>query len=72
MNNELPSRYLSLKDAAQRYSTSKSTLYLHIKRGNLRAIKFGGHTLLDRAFADRFFDSLPEVKLGTGRLDYTA
>jgi hypothetical protein len=67
--NESAPRYLSLKDAARRYGTSKSALYVHIGRGNIRALKFGGRTLVDCASADRFFDGLPEVKLGASRLE---
>jgi excisionase family DNA binding protein len=71
MTPDLPPRYLSLKAAARRYSTSKSTLHLLIKRGHIKAIKFGGHTLIRRSSSDEYFDSLPEVRLGAGRLDYT-
>jgi Helix-turn-helix domain len=65
MNHEskFEPRYIGLKAAALRYGTSKSTLYLLIKRGNVRAIKFGGRTLIDCASGDKFFDGLPEVKL---------
>jgi excisionase family DNA binding protein len=55
-------RYLGLRDAAKRYGTSKSTLYVLIKRGHIRAVKHGGRTLIDCASADKFFDGLPEVK----------
>jgi hypothetical protein len=60
-------RYISLKSAVKRYETSRSTLYLHIRQGHFRAIKHGGRTLIDVASADRFFDGLPEVKLGRVR-----
>lgn len=63
MNYEPAPRYLSLKDAARRYGTSRSTLYVHVKRGNIRAIKFGGRTLIDVASADKFFDTLPDLHL---------
>jgi excisionase family DNA binding protein len=64
MIHEPQPRYLCLKDAARRYGTSKSTLYLHIARGSIRAIKHGGRTLVDVASADAYFDNLPLVKLG--------
>jgi hypothetical protein len=63
MISESVPRYISLRDTVRRYGTSKSTLYVHIQHGNIRAIKFGGRTLVDRASADRFFDALPVVKL---------
>jgi excisionase family DNA binding protein len=62
MKPEPTPRYLSVRGAARRYGTSKSTLYLHLKRRNIRAIKFGGRTLIEVASTDRFFDSRPEFK----------
>jgi excisionase family DNA binding protein len=56
---ELTPRYLSLRDATRRYGTSKSTLYLLIQRRDIRAIKFGGRTLVHVASADAFFDAQP-------------
>jgi hypothetical protein len=56
-------RYLSPKNTAYRYGTSKSTIYLHIKLGHFRAIKFGGRTLIDVSNADTFFDALPQLSL---------
>jgi hypothetical protein len=63
MPPDITLRFLDLKSTARRYGTSKSTLYLHIARGDIRAIKHGGRTLVDCASADRFFDALPEVRL---------
>jgi excisionase family DNA binding protein len=63
MTPEPTPRYLSVKAAARRYGTSVSTLYVHIKRGIFRAIKFGGRTLIHVASADAYFDGLPEVRL---------
>jgi hypothetical protein len=63
MNPESGPRYLSLKDAARRYATSKSTLYIHIKRKDFRTIKHGGRRLIHVASADAFFDAMPEGEL---------
>jgi predicted DNA-binding transcriptional regulator AlpA len=57
-------RYLSVRAASRRYATSKSTLYLHIKRGHFRAVKHGGRTLVHVESADKYFDGLPPVQLG--------
>jgi excisionase family DNA binding protein len=59
---ETTPRYISLKDAVLRFGTSKSTLYLMIQRGHIRAVKRGGRTLIDVESADKYFDSLPELK----------
>jgi hypothetical protein len=64
MNNEPTPRYLSVKATARRYGTSVSTLYVHIGRGKIQAIKFGGRTLICIRSADAYFDGLPLVKLG--------
>jgi hypothetical protein len=64
MPPEYSPRYLDLRSAVRRYCTSRSTLYVHIRRGDIRAIKHGGRTLIDVASADKFFDGLPEVTLG--------
>jgi excisionase family DNA binding protein len=57
-------RYLAVNVAVRRYGRSRSTLYVLIRRKDIRAVKHGGRTLIDRASADKFFDNLPEVKLG--------
>ena len=51
---EVVLRYISLKDAVQRYGTSKSTLYLLIKRGHIRAVKRGGRTLICVESTDQY------------------
>jgi hypothetical protein len=53
-----------LRDAARRYATSKSTIYIHLARKDFRAVKFGGRTLIDCASADKYFDALPPIQLG--------
>jgi excisionase family DNA binding protein len=47
-NSEPQPRYLSVRAAAVRYGTSKSTVYVLLKHGKIKAIKFNGHTLVNR------------------------
>jgi hypothetical protein len=57
-------RYLDLKSAAVRYCTSRSSLYLLIKKGHVKAVKRGGRTLVFVPSVDAYFEALPEAKLG--------
>jgi excisionase family DNA binding protein len=61
---QLQPRYVSVRDAANRYATSKSTIYVLLAQNKIRAVKFGGRTLVHVESADQYFDSLPEVQLG--------
>jgi hypothetical protein len=60
-------RYLSPKNAALRYDTSKNTIYAHLKLDHFRAVKHNRRTLINVESADKYFDGLPPVQLGNGR-----
>jgi hypothetical protein len=51
-----------MKDATLRYATSRSTLYLLLKKGSIRGVKRGGRTLVDVESAGKYFGQLPEIK----------
>jgi excisionase family DNA binding protein len=60
-------RFLTVTGTANRYSTSKSSIYRHLRAGDIRAVKFGGRTLIDVGSADKFFDGLPEIQLASSK-----
>jgi excisionase family DNA binding protein len=65
MTDDFQPRYLSVRNAAKRYGTSTSTMYVVIKQKKVRAVKFNGRTLVQVASGDAYFDGLPEVKLAS-------
>jgi hypothetical protein len=46
---------------------SRSSIYLALGRGDLRAKKFGTRTLIDVPHGLAWVDSFPEAKIRTGR-----
>jgi hypothetical protein len=53
-------RYASVKATALHNGTSRSKIYVLIRKKCIRAVRFGGRTLVDCASADRYFDTLPQ------------
>ncbi|SED42636.1 DNA binding domain-containing protein, excisionase family [Rhizobiales bacterium GAS191] len=53
--------FMSLREAARRYGTSKSTLYRRCDEGKIRLIRHGSRTLVDAASIDRFYNDLSPI-----------
>lgn len=56
-------RLLKIADAVAYSGESRSGLYLRIARGELRAVKSGRRTLIDRESLDRVLDALPSANI---------
>ena len=54
-------RYLTVQQTCERGNQSRSTVYRHLKAGDIQAVKRGRTTLIDRASVERWLDSLPPL-----------
>ena len=52
-----PKRLYKILEAASYTGFSKATLYLEAKAGNLKLIKIGGATRIEKAELDRWIDA---------------
>lgn len=56
---EQPRAALRIKEVCARYGISRTTLYEEIAAGRIKAVKCGKSTLIPRASADAWLESLP-------------
>ena len=54
-------RFLSVHETTKVYSIGRTTLYGLISRGEIRALKAGGRTLVDVESVDAWADRLPRI-----------
>jgi len=56
---QLPTPYLTIKEAAKHSRLGESTIRLHIRKRELRAHQVGGRVIIKRADLERFLEAHP-------------